>query len=92
MDAILWIATNIFGEAAILLGVIVLLGLLLQKKNASQVISGTFKAIIGFLIISAGSGVITDALTVFEPLWKEVFNLSAEPLGNFMGQEGFNAK
>ncbi len=32
------------------------------------------------------------SLTVFEPLWKEVFNLSEEPLGNFMGQEGFNAK
>ncbi|CDQ38532.1 MULTISPECIES: PTS ascorbate transporter subunit IIC [Virgibacillus] len=92
MDVIFWIATNIFGQAAILLGFIVLLGLLLQKKSMSQVISGTFKAVIGFLIISAGSGVITDALTVFEPLWKEVFNLSAEPLGEFMGQETFNAK
>lgn len=92
MDVIFWIATNIFGQAAILLGFIVLLGLLLQKKSTSQVISGTFKAVIGFLIISAGAGVITNALTVFEPLWKEVFNLSEEPLGNFMGQEGFNAK
>ncbi|AUJ25551.1 PTS ascorbate transporter subunit IIC [Virgibacillus dokdonensis] len=92
MDIIFWIATNVFGEAAILLGFIVLLGLLLQKKSASQTVSGTFKAIIGFLIISAGAGVIVNALTVFEPLWKEVFNLSAEPLGDFMGQEGFNAK
>ncbi|MDY0404180.1 PTS ascorbate transporter subunit IIC [Virgibacillus sp. 179-BFC.A HS] len=92
MDVIFWIATNIFGQAAILLGFIVLLGLLLQKKSTSQVISGTFKAVIGFLIISAGAGVITNALTVFEPLWKEVFNLSEEPLGDFMGQEGFNAK
>ncbi|GIN59351.1 PTS ascorbate transporter subunit IIC [Lederbergia ruris] len=92
MDVIFWIATNIFGQAAILLGFIVLLGLLLQKKSTSQIISGTFKAVIGFLIISAGAGVITNALTVFEPLWKEVFNLSEEPLGNFMGQEGFNAK
>lgn len=92
MDVIFWIATNIFGQAAILLGFIVLLGLLLQKKTASQTISGTFKTIIGFLIIGAGSGVIVNALTVFEPLWKEVFNLSAEPLGDFMGQEAFNAK
>ncbi len=92
MDVIFWIATNIFGQAAMLLGFIVLLGLLLQKKSTSQVISGTFKAIIGFLIISAGAGVITGALTVFEPLWKEVFNLSEEPLGSFMGQEVFNAR
>lgn len=92
MDIIIWFAENVFGEPAILLGFIVLLGLLLQKKTASQTISGTFKAVIGFLIIGVGSGVIVNALVVFEPLWKEVFNLSEEPLGDFMGQEGFNAK
>ena len=92
MDIIIWFAENVFGEPAILLGFIVLLGLLLQKKTASQTISGTFKAVIGFLIIGVGAGVIVNALVVFEPLWKEVFNLSEEPLGDFMGQEGFNAK
>ncbi|MCH3179327.1 PTS ascorbate transporter subunit IIC, partial [Listeria monocytogenes] len=50
MEIITWIANNFFGTPAILLGFIVLLGLLLQNKNLSQVISGTFKAIIGFLI------------------------------------------
>ncbi|MDN4075933.1 PTS ascorbate transporter subunit IIC [Fictibacillus terranigra] len=92
MDIIKWIATNVFGTPAILLGFIVFLGLFLQKKNASQLVSGTFKAVIGFLIIGAGSGVIVSALNVFEPMWKEVFNLKAESFGKFMGQEGFNAK
>lgn len=92
MNVIFWIATNIFGTPAILLGFIVLIGLLLQKKSTSQVISGTFKAVIGFLIISAGSGVIVGALNVFEPMWKEVFGLQAESLGQFLGQESFNAK
>lgn len=92
MDVIFWVATNIFGTPAILLGFIVLLGLLLQKKSTSQVISGTFKATIGFLIIGAGSGVIVNALTVFEPMWKEVFGLEGESLGQFMGQEMFNAR
>ncbi|MGG6314165.1 PTS ascorbate transporter subunit IIC [Paenibacillus macerans] len=92
MDALFWISTNIFGTPAILLGFIVLLGLLLQKKSTSQVVSGTFKAVIGFLIISAGSSVIVGALNVFEPMWKEVFGLKAESLANFLGQETFNAK
>jgi PTS system ascorbate-specific IIC component len=92
MDFIIWITTNVFGTPAILLGSIVLLGLLLQKKNVSQVMSGTFKAIIGFLIIGAGAGVIVNALLVFQPMWKEVFGLEAGDLGQFMGQEGFNAK
>ncbi|HYK72226.1 MAG TPA: PTS ascorbate transporter subunit IIC [Pseudoneobacillus sp.] len=92
MEVIKWVATNVFGTPAILLGFIVFLGLLLQKKNTSQLVSGTFKAIIGFLIIGAGAGVIVNALLVFEPMWKEVFNLQGESLGKFMGQEGFNAK
>lgn len=92
MDVIFWIATNIFGTPAILLGFIVLAGLVLQKKTTSQIISGTFKAVIGFLIIGAGSGVIVNALGVFEPMWKEVFGLEAESLGQFLGQESFNAK
>lgn len=92
MDIIFWLANNVFGTPAILLGIIVLIGLLLQKKTASQRVSGTFKAIIGFLIISAGAGIIVGALTVFEPLWKEVFNLSGETLGEYMGQEVFNTE
>jgi ascorbate PTS system EIIC component len=92
MEIIKWVATNVFGTPAILLGFIVFLGLLLQKKNTSQLVSGTFKAIIGFLIIGAGAGVIVNALMVFEPMWKEVFNLQGESLGEFMGQESFNAK
>jgi len=92
MAVIQWLATNFFGTPAILLGLIVLIGLLLQKKNSSQVISGTTKAIIGFLIISAGANIIVGALTVFEPLWKEVFNLQGQTLSDFMGQDKFNAK
>lgn len=92
MDVLYWIATNIFGTPAILLGFIVLVGLLLQKKSTSQLVSGTFKAIIGFLIIGAGSDVIVNALNVFEPMWKEVFGLKTSSLGSFMGQEAFNAK
>ncbi|EAC9168116.1 PTS ascorbate transporter subunit IIC [Listeria monocytogenes] len=92
MEIITWIANNFFGTPAILLGFIVLLGLLLQKKNLSQVISGTFKAIIGFLIINAGAAVITGSLGIFEPMWKEVFGLETPPLAGFLGQEAFNAK
>ncbi|MBS4195628.1 PTS ascorbate transporter subunit IIC [Lederbergia citri] len=92
MAVIKWLATNFFGTPAILLGIIVLIGLLLQKKNSSQVISGTFKAIIGFLIIGAGASVIVNALMVFEPMWKEVFNLQGESFSDFLGQDKFNAK
>lgn len=92
MDIIFWITTNVFGTPAILLGFIVLLGLILQKKSTSQIVNGSFKAVIGFLIIGAGAGVIVNALLVFEPMWKEVFGLKTESLGTFLGQEPFNQK
>ncbi|WP_202081693.1 PTS ascorbate transporter subunit IIC [Caldalkalibacillus salinus] len=92
MSSIMWMVENVFGTPAILLGFIVFVGLLLQKKNVSQLMSGTFKAVIGFLVIGAGSGVIVDALMVFQPMWKEVFGLEAESLGEFMGQDSFNAQ
>src|SRR5699024_2444630 len=92
MDVVMWLANNVFGQPAILIGSIVLIGLLLQKKTASQTISGTFKAIIGFLIITAGSDIISGALTVFEPLWAEVFNLESESFSGYMGQEAFTGE
>lgn len=92
MEIITWIADNVFGTPAILLGFIVLIGLLLQNKNVSQVVTGTFKAIIGFLIIDSGSAIISGALGVFEPMWSEVFGIEAQDLAGFMGQEVFNAE
>lgn len=92
LNVVMWLADNVFGEPAILIGLIVLVGLLLQKKTFSQTISGTFKAIIGFLIITLGADIISGSLSVFEPLWAEVFNLKTESFSDFMGQEAFNGK
>ncbi|MCG0237705.1 MAG: PTS ascorbate transporter subunit IIC [Bacillota bacterium] len=87
-----WLANNIFGQPAILIGLIVLIGLLVQKKTASQVATGTLKAVVGFLIINVGAGTIVDALNVFQPMWAEVFGLKQQALGNFMGFEAFSSK
>jgi PTS system ascorbate-specific IIC component len=92
MSVLTWIANNIFGTPAILLGIIVLVGLLLQKKNASQLATGTLKAVIGFLIINAGANIIVGALNIFEPMWKEVFGINVPPLKGFLGQDSFNAQ
>jgi len=89
MTIINWIATNIFGNPGFFLGLIVMTGLLLQGKTASQTAQGTIKAIIGFLIINLGAGAVVEALIIFEPMWAEVFGLGTQSLGSFMGQELF---
>lgn len=87
-----WLANNIFGQPAILIGIIVLLGLVVQGKGFSQTISGTFKAVIGFIIINIGAGAIVAALEVFQPMWAEVFGLQQQALGQFMGFETFSGR
>ena len=62
-EFIKWMAVNILGEPFILVGIIVLLGLLLQNKSLNVLASGTIKAMIGFLIIGAGAGIIAMSST-----------------------------
>lgn len=88
-EFIKWIAVNILGEPFILVGLIVLLGLLLQNKSLNILASGTIKAMIGFLIIGAGAGIIVGSLLVFQPMWQEVFDLPSQNLGTFLGQDAF---
>jgi PTS system ascorbate-specific IIC component len=85
-----WIADNIFAQPAFLIGAIVLIGLLVQRKSVNDVVSGTTKAIIGFLLITLGAGIITAALEVFQPLWSEVFGFGQPNLGEYAGFETFS--
>lgn len=86
-----WLADNLFGEPAVLIGIIALIGLLVQKKPTSAIISGTIKTILGFLIIQAGAGVVVTALGAFGPAWQQVFGISAAKVGG-MGTDKFIAE
>lgn len=87
-----WITVNIFGEASILIGLIVLLGLVLQHKPLADIVSGTLKGILGFLIIGAGASIIVAALLIFQPIWTEVFGLQQMSLTHIMGQTHFSER
>ena len=55
MQVLNFIIKNILTQAAVVVGLIALLGLVLQKKPIGTVVSGTMKTILGFLVLSAGS-------------------------------------
>lgn len=75
-----WIANNLFGVPEFLIGLIVLLGLVLEKAPFSKVLSGTLKTVMGFLMIGVGSGVIVGALGIFQPMWAVIFGLSSNSM------------
>ncbi|MBM7825817.1 PTS system ascorbate-specific IIC component [Arcanobacterium pluranimalium] len=58
-----FLVNQILSVPAFLVGIIVAIGLAALKKNSGQVLGGALKAIMGFLILSAGAGVVVTALT-----------------------------
>ena len=67
---------NIIQTPAIVLGLVAMIGLILQRKNFGQVFSGTLKTALGMLILSAGSTLISTEIGPFVDLFSSVFNLS----------------
>lgn len=59
MGVLNFIINEIFGQGAIFLSLIALIGLLLQKKPFTEVIRGTMMTAIGFFVLNTGTGLIT---------------------------------
>ena len=81
VDVISWIANNILDDAAFLLGIVALIGLLLQKKSFSDTIMGTIKTIVGYLILNAGTGAVVTAIIGLTPIMTAAFGVQAAALG-----------
>ena len=80
MQLINFIIDNILTQAPITIALIAMLGLLLQKKPTGQVISGTFKTLLGFMVLSAGSNVIVQALTYLGQSYRRLWHAGAGAL------------
>lgn len=67
---------NILSTPAMLVGVMALLGLVLQGKPVEDVVKGTIKTIVGFLVLSAGASYLqTGSLNAFGEIFNYAFNM-----------------
>ena len=81
-----WFASNILTKPAYFIGLIVLIGYILQKKTWYDSLAGFIKATVGFLILSVGSG---GLVSNFRPILvglKDRFNLDAMVIDPYFGQ------
>ncbi|MED3690869.1 PTS ascorbate transporter subunit IIC [Peribacillus butanolivorans] len=69
------IMKDILGTPSILVGLFALIGLLLQRKSSADVVSGTLKTVMGFIIIGAGATVLVGALDIFSQMFDHAFNV-----------------
>ncbi len=75
MRGVLEVLIGVVTQPAILLGIIACLGLLLQKKKFNEVVTGSVKTFLGFLVLTGGSGIISDALIPFSEMIEHSFQV-----------------
>ncbi len=76
MFGILNFIQQVLSTPAIFVGLIALLGLLLQKKDAQSCIKGTIKTILGFIVLNAGADVVQAAIVPFGDLFQAAFGVA----------------
>ena len=54
---------------------VALIGLILQRKSATDVMKGTIRTFVGFLVLASGVGVVTIALTPLGNMFQHAFHL-----------------
>ena len=67
---------DILSQPAVLLGLIALIGLTIQRKPVTEIIKGSLKSFLGFVIIGAGAGVIVGALSPMGAMFEAAFNVT----------------
>lgn len=70
MGSVIDVLVDIASTPAILVALIALIGLLVQRKPASDIVKGTLKTFVGFLVLSGGAGVVSASLAPFGDMFK----------------------
>lgn len=86
-----FIVKNIITQPAYFIGLIVLIGYILLRKPWYDVLAGTIKAIVGYLILAVGSG---GLVSNFRPVLvglKDRFQLDAMVIDPYFGQNAVTA-
>ncbi|HEJ9094546.1 TPA: PTS ascorbate transporter subunit IIC [Serratia odorifera] len=66
---------DILKVPSVLVGLIALIGLLAQKKSFSDVVKGTVKTILGFIVLGGGATVLVSSLNPLGGMFEHAFNI-----------------
>ncbi len=67
---------SLLSTPAVLLGTVACIGLILQKKSATEVFTGASKTLIGFLVFGIGASAMTGSLQNFNKLFQYGFGIT----------------
>lgn len=66
---------DIFTQPAVIVALIALVGLTAQGKALSDIMKGTVRTLVGFLVLAAGAGVVVESLDPFGEMFKAAFKV-----------------
>lgn len=90
LNVITTIFKTIAGQIELVMGIVVLIGLLLQKKKPVDVISGVVKAIVGVMILKQGSTLLQGAYKPVMEMLKTHFGITGIITENYSGMAAIN--
>lgn len=76
VNTILNVFVQFLSNPTILIALIVLIGLLIQKKSAADCMKGTIKTIVGFTLISSGAGIVQTAIGPLNTMMQGALNMT----------------
>lgn len=74
-DVVRVITDNLFAQVSILIGLIALVGLVLQRKPFDEVVAGALRATIGVVILNIGVEIFTGGLASFQVIVSSAMGL-----------------
>lgn len=89
MDIVMFFINQIFREASLFLGLIALIGLILQRKSVSEIIKGTAKTIIGVVILTQGTNILISAMIPLSDGFNSLYGIAGEAALKPMGPDKF---
>ena len=72
---LLQFVVDVLKVPSILVGLVAFFGLIAQKKPFPDVIKGTVKTILGFLVLAGGATVLVGSLTPLGDIFKHAFDV-----------------
>lgn len=63
-------------DTSLIMGIIALVGLLLQKKSSKDVINGVVKTVVGFMVFNIGSSAMSAVINTFMALFNAGFGIN----------------
>lgn len=93
----MYLISNVLSEPAFLIGLVALLGLMVQKKKFNEIVAGTVKTMVGFLLITTGAQSMGMTLLPIQPMLQKIFGMETQvvdiggAIGASMGVFGASA-